>query len=439
MRTRSATLPNTGKLVATEASGPLPGARVALLLLLSINLFNLIDRQVLAAVEPDIRRDVLLITDENDPNAKFFMGLLSTAFLVTYMIAAPVFGWLSVRMSRWLLIGIGVAVWSLASGFSGLVTSYWFLLLTRCFVGIGEAAYGPVAPDMISDLYPVKQRGRVMAWFYMAIPVGGALGYALGGQTAISALGWRWAFYLVVPPGILLGLLCLLMREPARGLTTVRHGWAAYRTLLQTRSYVLDTLGMTAMCFTIGGLAYWMPAYLNEHKVASVGPIDARTVFGAITVLAGLTATLAGGIVGDKLRDRYPGSYFLVSGIAMLISCPMVLLILETPFPWAWVWVFLAVFCLFFNTGPTNTILANVTHPQIRATAFALNILVIHGLGDAISPPVIGLISGYTSTAIGFVVMAIVGFLGGCIWILGAPHLERDTELAPQRLGEIPY
>src|SRR6266849_1678581 len=184
---------------------PLPGARAALMLLLSINLFNYIDRQVLAAVVENIERELPIpavpawlerVFGSEPKNT--LSGLLAMAFMVTYMITAPVFGRLAERMSRWWLVGAGVIVWSLASGASGMASTFGILLLTRCFVGIGEGAYGPIAPDMISDLYPVQIRGRVLAWFYMAIPVGSALGYVLGGTIA-SMLNWRWAFYLVVP------------------------------------------------------------------------------------------------------------------------------------------------------------------------------------------------------------------------------------------------
>jgi MFS family permease len=426
---------------------PLPGARVALILLLAINLFNYIDRQVLAAVEPDIRRELL---PPDDPSPKFKMGLLSTAFLLSYMVTAPLFGWLADRTSRWKLIGIGVLLWTLASGASGinwhedLGAAFTILLLTRCFVGVGEGGYGPVAPTLISDLYPVKVRGRVLAYFYLAIPVGGALGYALGGQMAAS-VGWRWAFYSVVPPGLLLALFCFFMREPPRGqadavdaAATRKARASDYLDMLRIPSWVLNTLGMAAMTFAIGALAYWMPDYLEHRAVSDVNifgvSVNARTFFGALTALAGLVATLLGGIAGDRLRDRIPGSYFLVSGLAMLVGCPMVLLVLWTPFPWAWFFVFGAVFCIFFNTGPTNTILANVTHPAVRATGFALNILVIHLFGDAISPPIIGLVADWTSMDVGFAVVSGTVLLGGVIWLFGTSYLERDTALAPQRL-----
>jgi MFS family permease len=426
-----------------------PGAARALSLLLLINLFNYIDRYVLAAVVPNVQQELL---SANDPNADFKMGLLSTAFLVVYMLTSPVFGVLGDRTSRWRLIAIGVILWSLASGASGLATGFAAMLITRCFVGVGEAAYGPVAPSVISDLYPVARRGQVLSWFYVAMPVGSALGYALGGQ--VVALGrtsdsWRWAFYLVVAPGLLLGLWALLMRDPPRGAVDARDASSRrfrakdYLILLRTRSYVLNTSGMTAMTFAIGAISWWMPKYLEDQNVAPVGAMVPSVFLGLLTVVAGLVGTLSGGLAGDWLRPRIPGAYFLVSGVGLLLTVPCIVAFLLIPFPLAWVFVFLAEFFLFFNTGPTNTILANVTHPSMRATAFAVNILVIHLLGDAISPPIVGAISDFAknvlkaqnSLAYGFVVVSVLLVVGGIIWLWGMRHLQRDTEAAPHRLS----
>lgn len=423
------------------------GARLALGLLLAINLFNYIDRQVLAAVEPEIRHELLF--DMPDEDARVWMGVLPFAFLVSYMLLSPLFGILADRYSRWALVGFGVGVWSLASGASGVPwtsigfatgLAFTFLLVTRCLVGVGEAAYGPVAPAMISDLFPVQRRGMVLAWFYIAIPVGGALGYALG-ETVKDLLSWHWAFFCVVPPGLLLGAWCFFMRDPPRGLSDdvaaapKKLSLAAVVNLVHIPSYVLNTIGMTFMTFAIGGIAFWMPDFLEQRHVAPVGPIGPRTFFGILAAVAGLLSTLAGGIAGDALRSRFPGSYFLVSGIAMLVGFPMAVGMIYTPFPWAWVFVFVAVFCLFFNTGPTNTILANVTHPSVRASAFALNILVIHLFGDAISPTVISLASlGEDNLDRGFILAAALMALGGVAWLIGARYLAEDTRLAPTRL-----
>jgi MFS family permease len=275
---------------------PLPGARVALTLLVLINLFNYVDRYILAAVEPDIRETLLSSADPEEANVRAKMGLLTTAFMVSYVIAAPVFGWLAERVSRWLLIAAGVALWSMASGASGLADTFIVLLITRCFVGIGEGAYGPIAPALIADLYPIAKRCQVLAWFYMAIPVGSALGYALGGQLASlrpESASWRWAFFAVIVPGVLLALWSLLMRDPERGavdhLTQPprRANLRDYLILFRTPSYVLDTLGMTAMTFSIGAMAFWMPGYLKILGVTSFMGLEARMFFGIVTAFPG--------------------------------------------------------------------------------------------------------------------------------------------------------
>jgi MFS family permease len=454
----------------SERTEAFPGARSALTLLLLINLFNYIDRQVLAAVVDPIKNSLFgpnapgansgtlrFLQDWCQNNLGFkpelaLIGVLSMAFMVTYMLGAPVFGRLAERRSRWMLVGIGVVLWSLASGASGLAGTFFMLLLTRCFVGIGEAAYGPVAPAVISDFYPVAKRGQVLAWFYMAIPVGSALGYVLGGAVSgssidklgaewfgIHAESWRWAFYLVVIPGLILGTCSFFMKEPPRGQADLapasqarRVAWRDYIILIKTPSYVLCTLGMTAMTFAIGGIGFWMPYFL-KHQPGASGPVE--VIFGAITCVAGLIGTLLGGVLGDKLRGRFSGSYFLVSGLAMLIGFPFMLLTIRAPFPTIWIMIFVTCFCLFFNTGPTNTILANVTHPSLRSTAFALNILVIHALGDVISPVIIGIVSDRYSMTHAFTLVGVMFVVAGILWLCGIKFLKRDTELAPTRLG----
>jgi MFS transporter, Spinster family, sphingosine-1-phosphate transporter len=484
-------------LLTPTRETPLPGARSALVLLLLINLFNYIDRQVLAANLTPIERQLLPYREPDSVRLTSTLGLLATpsgyapllaasaldprratlgadnkerlgdlamAFMVSYMLIAPLFGWLSNFLPRWKLIAVGVILWSLASGASGLagtlhdrgataqgglavfLGSFGFLLLTRCFIGIGEAAYGPIAPTVISDLYPVKVRGRVLAWFFAAIPVGSALGYSLGG-----ILGWPWAFYAVVPPGLLLGIVCWFMPEPKSGQADLAHGQTMrhahlrdYLVLLRTPSYVLDTLGMTAMAFSIGGIAIFMPDYIYAYR----GEPDfdvVNIIFGAIVVVSGLGATLLGGMLGDWLRPRFSGSYFLVSGLSMLVAFPLFLAVLYVPFrpfPWAWICIFLSCFFLFFNTGPTNTILANVTHPALRAQAYAINILIIHLLGDAFSPKIMGRIAdrfsvgGQANMNAAFLAVSGMIFLGALLWLAGTPFLGRDTALAPHRLDK---
>jgi MFS transporter, Spinster family, sphingosine-1-phosphate transporter len=275
-------------------------------------------------------------------------------------------------------------------------------------------------------LFPVATRGRVMAVFCAAIPVGSALGYVLGGLIS-QHLGWRWAFYLVTPPGLILGALAFWQRDPRvrdlAGTSRRRATMADYTRLFRTRSYVLNIIAQTAMTFVLGGIAFWIPAYLQyRHQ-----PASGTVIFGGITVVAGLISTLAGGALADRLRPRYPGSYFAVSGLAMLLAFPLFLLMLFTPFPAAWIFLFASVFFVFFNTGPSNTALANVSLPSVRATAFALNILIIHLLGDAAAPPLIGIIAGHFSMKVAFVFVSLVMLVAAAAWLVGVKYLAADT------------
>lgn len=399
-------------------------ARTALFLLLGINLFNYIDRQVLAALEPEIRATFF---KAGDANAMTMTGLLGDAFLVSYMLSAPLLGFLADRFSRWIIVGAAVVLWSLASGGSGLAATFSILLATRVFVGVGEGGYGPAAPTILSDLFPIENRGRVMAIFFAAIPVGSALGYVVGGMIG-THLGWRWAFYLVTPPGIILGLLCFFQKDPRVAahhlLQKTKLKMSDYLKLFRTRSYLLNCIAQTLMTFAVGGLGYWISSYLRFRNQS---PAFGMTIFGLITVVAGLSSTLIGGVVADKLRPRLPSSYFWVSGVGMLIGCPLFVLSLYIPFPAAWVAMFLAIFFLFLNTGPSNTALANVSLPAVRATAFAINIFFIHAFGDVQAFWMLGYIGGHANMHVAFLVVSGVILAAGVVWVMAARFLPADT------------
>ena len=404
---------------------PISGARTALFLLLGINLFNYIDRQVLAALEPDIRATFFAA---DDVHAMTKTGLLGDAFFVTYMLSAPILGLLADRFSRWIIVGSAVILWSLASGASGLAATFAILFATRILVGIGEGGYGPAAPTIISDLFPIQTRGRFMAVFYTAIPVGSALGYVIGGLVG-AHMGWRWAFYLVTPPGLLLGLLCFLQRDPRVGTHQLvqklpRRRLRDYMKLFRTRSYLINCVAQTLMTFVTGGLGFWVAAYLRYRNQS---PDVGMTIFGLITVVAGLVSTLLGGIIADRLRPRFAGSYFWVSGIGMLIACPFFVATLYIPFPAAWITMFLAIFFLFLNTGPSNTALANVSLPAVRATAFAANIFVIHAFGDVQAFWLLGYIGGHANMHVAFLFVSGIIFLSGVVWLMGVKYLAADT------------
>ena len=483
------------------AGGPgvaVPGAARALMLLMAINLFNYIDRQVLSAVLPRLQRDASILRLD-DPNAQLKMGALTSAFMASYMALSLLFGWLDGRGARrWVIIGCGVSVWSIASGCSGFAAGYWMLLLTRCFVGVGEAAYNPIASAMLADLYPIAKRGKIIALFNMAIPVGSALGFVIGGVVAGLTGDWRPAFYVTFS-GLALGLICFGMPEYPRPLPAAGEVGPTYgevlRGLARNRSYVLCCVGMTAIVFVIGGVAAWVPAYVVQREarfvmtaatldalaatadpvpedvLAKVRPLadgqerllndmkrelaarltegetllyadaifDAATTpgsptltqvnltFGAILVLGGFGATALGAWFGEWLKPRVRGAYFLVIAGGAFFAFPCYLGLLYVPFPYAWGFIFLAIVGLFVHTGPAFTLLANVTKSNVRATAFAINILVIHLLGDAVSPTIIGAVADAANLQTAFLLMSGMILLGGLLWLAGARHLEDDT------------
>lgn len=360
--------------------------RYALALLLAVNLLNYIDRQVLYAVFPLIKADFSLSDTE--------LGLLGSAFMLCYMVSAPLFGWIGDRASRTRIASCGVIVWSLATALSGLAPGYRTLFASRTSVGVGEASFGTVSPGLIADYFPKERRGRVLAWFYLAIPVGSALGYILGGQLG-QRFGWHAAFLMVGVPGLLLALPLWFLRELPRGGDSApahldpKSPGSEYAALFRNRSFVLNTLAMAAMTFALGGLAQWLPSFLN--RIHGLDVARGNTLFGAITVLAGISGTLAGGWLGDRLQQKNVRGYLLVSGWGFLVGAPVAAWAIVAPTLGSCMTaIFIAEFFLFLNTGPLNTVIVNVTVPAVRAMAFAINIFFIHALGDAISPTIIG-------------------------------------------------
>jgi MFS family permease len=399
------------------------GARATLTVLFAVNLLNYIDRQMLFAVFPPVKAE-LGLTDTQ-------LGLLASAFMWVYLGAAPIFGLLGDRGGRPRLLGIGVGLWSAATALSGVVRSHAELMLGRALVGIGEASYGSVAPAMLADAFPVARRGKAMAIFSMAIPVGSALGYLLGGMFERS-FGWRTAFFLVGVPGLLVAWAVSRVADPARAEmrgAPARPDLGEYRSLLLTPSYLLNCLAMTAMTFAVGGLAAWVPTYLV--RVRGMDLVQANLVFGLLTLLSGLGGTLVGGWLGDRLLTRIPTAYFLVSGVGLLLSAPCAATVILVESQWAALAaIFLAEVCIFLNTGPLNAVIANVSPSGVRATAFAVNIFIIHALGDAISPTIIGVVSDRLGLATAFWIAPAALALGALFCFGGMGSYARDEARA---------
>jgi MFS family permease len=403
-----------------------PYRRYALGVLLAVNLLNYIDRQVLFAVFPLIKIDMNL-TDTA-------LGFLGSAFMLSYLILAPVFGWLGDHWNRTRLAAGGLVVWSLATTLAGCASGYRTLLTARALVGVGEASFGTVSPGLVADFFPKERRGQILSWFYVAIPVGSALGYLLGGVLG-QRYGWHAAFLLVGLPGLLLSIPLFLLRTPPRGgddatgQAPEEKGSAGYAALFRNRSFVFNTLAMAAMTFAIGGLAQWIPSFLN--RIHSLDVAKANTLFGGTTVLAGILGTLAGGWLGDRWQKSSGQGYLLVSGWGFLIGTPFAAWAILAPDLIGCISaIFIAEFFLFLNTGPLNTVIINVTNPAVRAMAFAINIFFIHALGDAVSPSILGWLSDRWNLRSALLITPIAMVLAGLLCFICGRFVVKDMAQA---------
>jgi len=398
-----------------------------------INLFSYLDRYVVSGVLESLKHSGLGLSDTN-------LGSLMSGFLVVYTLLAPVFGALGDRRSRPRLIALGVACWSFATALSGFAINFLTLFAARAAVGVGEAAYVTIAPSLLSDYFPVRLRGRVMAIFFCAIPVGSALGYVVGGLVDKS-YGWRAAFFVAGVPGLILAALCLFLRDPPRGSqdgdasvavaqpntrsSMSRETCLTYGRLLRNKPYALTVLGYAAYTFAVGGLAYWMPAFLE--RVRGIPRSEATVSFGTIVVVTGFVGTFVGGWMGDYFARNSRQAHLYLSAAATLVAAPFVWLALTTASHSMYqVYMVTAQLCLFLSTGPINAALVNLVIASERATAIALSVFAIHLLGDALSPFLVGALSDIFSLGQAVRILPAAVLIGGFVWIWAA-RAQRDA------------
>jgi MFS family permease len=450
-------------------------AKLTFVVLFAMNLLDYTDRNILSAVLPQLvqppERGGLGISLDQ-------AGWLATYFLISYSLVSPAMGWAGDRMRRTWLLGLGVGVWSLATIGSGFARSYGQMAAARALLGVGEATYGVIAPTLLLDLFPRGQRARVLSSFYLAMPLGSALGIMVGGAVG-ERYGWPRAFFLVGVPGLAAALMALILPEPMRGASEgidperlkahERAGAsrADYVDLMVNSSYTYAVLGMAFYTFAIGGMVIWVPYYLVNTRGMSQG--NATFVLGLVTLAAAATGMIAGGWVSDRLAKRDPRALFLVPGLALIGAVPFVLVGLFSQTP-AWIFggIFLAEALMFVNTGPCNAIIANVVTPNLRASAYAIAIAAVHVLGDFWSPPLIGWVArtfgqkdsmatpfGQALAALGAVptqpqgqapenvvagllVVVPAILLAGVVLLTGARHLPREMALMLAKLKAAP-
>jgi MFS family permease len=437
-----------------DASNAAKGAVFALAVLFSMNLLNYVDRYVLAAVGPGIQRDLNMAPGP--------FGWLGSAFIVVYTIASPIVGWMGDRFSRRKILAFGVGLWSVATVGTAFAANFNQMFLARALLGVGEASYGVVAPTLLADLFPPRFRGKVMGLFYLALPIGTAIGYATGGlvqklatqhapaitdwmqRVGLGALapyvvGWRAAFWVVGLPGLVLALGGLLIRDPGRGASeraskpiipadpefrpieasapSAPAGGAAAEPLGRAgakahepdrpsaRDY-LQILRTPSYLFNTAGMAavtFTIGAY--GHWMPSYFSFvhgtkpEFQLPIGLALAVAGLLGVLLGMWLPDRLLQVTRRAYLVWPALAILAAIPFGAAGLLAPDKWISLGLlFVASVLLTSCLGPCNTVTANVVPANRRAVGYALSIFLLHLLGDIPSPPLIGTLSTQLAT-----------------------------------------
>lgn len=394
-----------------------------LILLICLNLLNYIDRYILPGAQALVQKEYGW-SDQR-------MGALTTALFVVYMLVAPLTGWMGDRISRKPLIIGGAVLWSLATLGTAWVHDYWTLYLRHALVGVGEATFGIFAPAVLADFYPERDRNRILSIFYLAIPVGAAIGYLAGGELG-TLYGWRAPFFLCAIPGLLVAALYgWLGREPDRGAAdhvkpTLNR--TTFLGLFRNGAFLTATLGLAALTFAMGGISAWVPTFL--HRSAGLSVANSSLVVSGITVIDGIAGTVAGGWIAQRWLRTNHRALYLVSFWSVALTLPCGALVFFGPPKWAVPALFVAEFFLFLNTGPLNTAIVNSVSFKVRATAISVNLFFIHFFGDTFSPQIIGAVSDRTNLrlALGLTLVSLVISAG--ILLAGtrfAPPLEDDS------------
>jgi len=397
--------------------------RTALIVLTALNLLNYVDRSVLNAVQPLVQEELHL--------TKTQIGYLTSAFLIFYSLAAPFVGPLADRYSRKLIIALGGVFWSSLTLLTAFTHTYTELLIRHTLVGIGEATFVTIAPTFVADLFAEQKRGRILGVFYLAIPVGSAAGYLLGGNLAPHH-GWRFPFYIAAAPGFLLAITVLFLKEPQRGQFDSLKETPERGTVLglfRNPAFLTATLGMAFMTFSLGGIQVWMPQFLYSERHYSLEA--ANYMFGLIIVVDGIAASLAGGWLGDYLLKRMKSSYYLISAAGMALGIPAMIVALFSRGKIMVPAIAVAAFFLLLNTSPLNAAVINSVGARIRATAIAVNIFIIHTIGDVPSPTMMGWVADRRNLQAAFILPVIAMGISSAILFYGmkfAPTVRVDVD-----------
>ena len=405
-------------------SMPVAGATMALVLLTALNFVNYIDRYLIFPVEGLVQKE-FGVSDSQ-------LGSLTLWFFIAYMFAAPLTGWMGDRYKRKPLIVGGAIFFSTITLLTATVHSFAALMIRHAALGVGEASFGIFGAAVLADFYPARERNRVLTIFYIAIPVGAAIGYGMGGWLG-QAHGWRFPFYVNAVPGLIVaGLIWLLMKEPVRGGSeskTTAIAKTRVMGLFVNPAYLFAVLGMAMVVFSLGGISAWVPLFLNRFGGYSVA--QAGLMVGGVTAVSGLLGTVVGGWAAHRwLKKNYRALYLISAWSALLGVAPAVLAFFGPR--WAMLpGIGVSLFCIMLGSGPLNAAIVNSVGAAIRSTAIAVELFAIHALGDMPSPKLIGMVSDASNLRIGLALTLVTLLIASGVLFLGAKHAPPLPESKP--------
>jgi len=393
-------------------------SRKVLFFILGISLINYIDRYTLPAVFPLIKSDLNLSDTE--------LGFLSSAFMIIYTLVSPFMGFIGDKIKRTYVIGFSAIFWSVATIFTGFSRNFMQLAASRSLVGVGEAGYGTVSPAYLAEWFRPEIRARVLSLYALAIPVGSAIGYLLGGYLG-HIFGWNRAFFIVGLPGIILGCFAFFLKETPQREEKENLNIGEYKELFKNKVYLFVAFSQSIATFSVGGLSAWMPSYYVRNWDMNVA--QAGFKFGLITVLAGIMGNLTGGFLADYLRKYTKRAYFIVGYMSFFLSVPFIILSLLTDsLNMSLFYIFLSEYFIFMHSGPYHATIVEVIPVKMRSMAFALDIFILHAFGDAISPVLIGFVSDKLGLLIAIFFSGLYLIFGGITSILAGHFYKKELE-----------
>lgn len=387
-------------------------------------LVSFLDRQILALMVGPIQEDLML----SDTQMSLLMGL---AFSIFYIFMAVPLGRLADNSVRRNIIVGGVTLWSLMTAACGLAGSYWHLFLARMGVGVGEASLTPSATSMIADYFPSGARGKALATYNAGVSLGTGFAMVFGGLIITyvstserhvlpivgSVAAWQYVFFLVALPGLLVVLLMLTVREPARQETSAAAQNLSFRDVLtylygRRKIYIPLFLGMSVNTIVGYALFSWIPTSFARVHGWTMGDIGLG--YGLIILATGPLGVFIAGSLIDKLhRAGQHNAELKVALLSIAICLPgVVYLPLAATGQAALIAMIPASIGPAMTTASGSIAVINVTPNQIRGQTMALYLLTISLLGLSLGPTAVALLTDYV-----FVDPAMIDWSISCVVI----------------------